>query len=912
MKLRSNPYHCLLTASFAITLGQVAMAADVLWSGATTGTLDWNTGSNWTGGAFVNSTSDRADLRADWTSSPVISLSAPTIANGILFDDTGVASDTGLTIGNGGNTTNTLTLGGTSPSIDVLSLSLTVSANLVGSSGFTKSNSGVLILNAANAGFSGPIVVSGGTLRLTNNSALNVGSVVQLNSGSTFGLVNSNTIAGLNDNSGTGGSVINTSGSGKVLTIGGTGNYSFSGNITGDSTSPTTLANTRVGLVVTSTGTQTLGGSNLTTTGYQSVTASGGTLVFAKQNSIFQGLAGAVVNTNQSTNAGINVSSGGTVALGVGDSASGYFDATAIGTFLGGSRMGASTSSAGFRQNSIFGFDTTNATAGTFTYSTALAQIGASTGLGFAKLGAGTLILDAANTYTGGTQVRAGTLQLGAGSTTGSIGSTADITVSSGATLAFNRSDATLSQSNKITGAGSVSQNGAGTTTLTSTTSDYSGGTNINGGTLTARIGSIGSGNVNLNSSAKQFKLSGADGSISNNITIASGVVGVSGQGLIDTDTGNDAVLNGTITINGAPTDTGAGHFGSSSGGSLTVNGVITSSVAVEWRRNNGVFSNGGTGYTNFRIRAGNVKLGGANGLATTATVALGGDAAATLDLAGFNQSLVGMTKGVGAATITNSGTSDSLLTTSGTSSYAGVIQDGGTNKVALTVNGGQLTLSGTNTYTGATNVTAGTLRINGNQSTAIGTVGIAASATLGGNGTVGGATTFAGASTHAPGSAAATVDTQTFSSTLNYATGSIFVWDLSATNLTDPGLENLGGATYDKVVAGGAITGSGVVDKAVFKIVLGSNSFTDAFWDTNKSWSDIFTGGSGSATNLAALFSGFDASGGVGATGIVTGRGQFTFNGSSTTLNWTAVPEPTSALAGLLITAGLLRRRRA
>ena len=41
-----------------------------------------------------------------------------------------------------------------------------------------------------------------------------------------------------------------------------------------------------------------------------------------------------------------------------------------------------------------------------------------------------------------------------------------------------------------------------------------------------------------------------------------------------------------------------------------------------------------------------------------------------------------------------------------------------------------------------------------------------------------------------------------------------------------------------------------------------------------------------------------------------VSARGSFTVTG--TTLNWTAVPEPTTALTGLLLTAGLLRRRRA
>ena len=44
---------------------------------------------------------------------------------------------------------------------------------------------------------------------------------------------------------------------------------------------------------------------------------------------------------------------------------------------------------------------------------------------------------------------------------------------------------------------------------------------------------------------------------------------------------------------------------------------------------------------------------------------------------------------------------------------------------------------------------------------------------------------------------------------------------------------------------------------------------------------------------------------------GTVDGQGYFSLSGTSS-LSWTAVPEPTSALAGLLITAGLLRRRRA
>ncbi len=105
------------------------------------------------------------------------------------------------------------------------------------------------------------------------------------------------------------------------------------------------------------------------------------------------------------------------------------------------------------------------------------------------KIGAGTLILSAANTYTGDTTVTAGTLQtntytgdttvtagtlqIGAGGTSGSIAGN----VVNNATLAFNRSDA-LSFGGNISGNGAVTKSGAGTLTL-SGTNVYSGGTTI-------------------------------------------------------------------------------------------------------------------------------------------------------------------------------------------------------------------------------------------------------------------------------------------------------------------------------------------------------------------------------------------------------------------------------------------------
>ncbi len=97
------------------------------------------------------------------------------------------------------------------------------------------------------------------------------------------------------------------------------------------------------------------------------------------------------------------------------------------------------------------------------------------------KTTAGTVILTGANTYSGATQISGGTLQVGDGGMTGQLG-TANVTMSNGSTLAFDRSNA-YAVNNAITGSGGVTQMGSGTTTLTNSNS-YTGVTAITGGTL--------------------------------------------------------------------------------------------------------------------------------------------------------------------------------------------------------------------------------------------------------------------------------------------------------------------------------------------------------------------------------------------------------------------------------------------
>lgn len=100
------------------------------------------------------------------------------------------------------------------------------------------------------------------------------------------------------------------------------------------------------------------------------------------------------------------------------------------------------------------------------------------------KAGTGRWALTGNSTYTGGTTVSNGTLQLGNGGTAGMVGS-GDIALSTGATLATNRSD-TFTIGNNITGAGAlvVSNTSTGVTTLSSMNNTYSGGTTVKTGTL--------------------------------------------------------------------------------------------------------------------------------------------------------------------------------------------------------------------------------------------------------------------------------------------------------------------------------------------------------------------------------------------------------------------------------------------
>ncbi|WP_454740532.1 MULTISPECIES: autotransporter-associated beta strand repeat-containing protein [Cupriavidus] len=196
------------------------------------------------------------------------------------------------------------------------------------------------------------------------------------------------------------------------------------------------------------------------------------------------------------------------------------------------------------------------------------------------KAGAGTLVLTSnSNNYSAGTTIAAGTLQLGNGGTTGSIVGN----VTDNGTLAFNRSD-TVTFGGIVSGSGTLSQIGAGTTVLTSDNT-YAGGTTITAGTLQlGNGGTTGSivGNV-ANDGALVFNRSGPitfDGTISGTGSVAQASTGVTTLTGNNTYTGTTTVSSGWLYVDGNQS-AATGTTTVASGARLAGNGIVGGSVTI-------------------------------------------------------------------------------------------------------------------------------------------------------------------------------------------------------------------------------------------------------------------------------------------------------------------------------------------
>jgi autotransporter-associated beta strand protein/T5SS/PEP-CTERM-associated repeat protein len=170
-------------------------------------------------------------------------------------------------------------------------------------------------------------------------------------------------------------------------------------------------------------------------------TINGGALQFAKTTALYNG------NTASWTPANLTTGSGATLAVNVGGA--GEFTASNLDTL-----KAIGTATGGFRAGAFLGIDTTNASGGTFIYSSTISNPNAGqNALGITKLGLGTLVLSGSNSFTGGVQSRAGTLRAGHGKAFG----TGAVTLSGG-TLDLNG----LAVANAIINNGGTLTNAAG------------------------------------------------------------------------------------------------------------------------------------------------------------------------------------------------------------------------------------------------------------------------------------------------------------------------------------------------------------------------------------------------------------------------------------------------------------------
>ena len=432
---------------------------------------------------------------------------------------------------------------------------LTLGGALTGSGGLTKAGSGTLVL-AGTDSHGGGTTISAGTLQVGN--ATTAGALAG-NVTNNAALVFANTaapIAGAVSGSGT----VTKTGSGTTVL---TGNNDYTGGTT------------------ISAGTLQLGDGGSSGSIAGDVT-NNGTLAFKRGDAVT--FAGAI-----SGGGGVQQIGTGTTVL------------TNTSSYSGGTVIAAGTLQLGNGGNSgsITGDVTTNGTLA-FDRGDAVTFAGAISGSGGVRqIGAGTTTLTATNSYTGGTVIAAGTLQLGNGGFTGGVvGAIVD-----DAALVINRSNA-LTLAGPISGSGSVTQRGSGSTTFTADNS-YSGGTTIVAGAL--RLGDGGStgsvvGNIRNDSMLVLNR--------SNTLQLA-GVI--SGSGELLQMGGGSSVLSGANNYRGATT-VAAGTLKAGAAGALSAASAHT--VAAGATLDTGGFDQGVASLRN----AGTVSLLGA-GAGSTLTV---------------------------------------------------------------------------------------------------------------------------------------------------------------------------------------------------------------------------------------------------------------------------------------------------
>ncbi len=616
-------------------------------------------------------------------------------------------------------------------------------------------------------GFYGPCITltKAGAGALTLSSSSGQIPAVVLNAGQLN--INAADISSLTIN---GGSIDNTSGS--TVTLSNNPTQTWNADFTFVGSNPLNMGSGAVTLggnraVTTSASTLTINGA---VSGAFSLTKAGaGTLALGGANTFSGGttLSAGQLNINNATALGtgrftigggsIDNTTSGSITLSNNNTESWNGDFTFIGTKPLNLGTGAIT---------LGSSRTVTVSASTLTVGGALGDSGQ--GYGLTKAGSGTLLLNAANTYSGSTNINAGIVQLGntnaAQNTFVTIGANnglAFTTAINNFTLGGLAGNANETLTDVGSNAIALTEGGNGSNSIYSGLLSGSGSLKVNGGALT---------------------LTGAN-------TFSGGTLVAAGQLNINNAT---AIGSGALTIN-------SGTIDNTSGGTITLgnNNVQT------WGGN---FIFGGTNDLN--LGAGAVTLTSNRTVTTTA---------GTLTEGGIIGGAFSLTKlGSGALKLTGNSTFSGGVTIGGGSLLADNSSGSGAGSGAVTVNSGA-TLGGTGTISGAVTVNSGGTLTPGDGGTAIfntGTLVLSSGSNL--NIVLNGNTAGSGYSrVNVSGSATITGSNLNLSGTRSAHDGA----QLSVINTTN-GLTG----TFSGLVQNGTVTFNGVVYSANYSAGGGNN----------------------------------------------------------------------------------------
>ena len=431
--------------------------------------------------------------------------------------------------------------------------------------------------------------------------------------------------------------------------------------------------------------------------------------------------------TNTLTLSGVNtftgvatIGAGTTVALSGSGSLATASSVAVAGTFdISATSSGASIKSLSGAGGVTLGSETLTITAGANTFS------GDISGGGGLTITGGTETLTGANDYTGATTITSGTLVLDGGGST--IADSASVSI--GATGVLTLGDAETI--NSLSGAaGSLVHNGGFLLTVdqvTGTSKTFAGVINGAGGLtyVGADVTSV-------------LTLSGVN-TYTGATTITSGTLALSGSGSIAASSG--VADNGTFDI--SATTAGASIVTLSGSGNVTLGSKTLTLTNAADTFSGDIGHDGGSG--GLTISGGSETLTGTNHYtgATTltgATLVLDGGGSTISASSGVSLDATSVLTLGDAEAINNlSGVSGSLVHNggflltdhqTGNSTFAGVMDGAGGLTLTAGALGNTLDLTGTNTYTGATTVTSGTLELDGGGSTILDSTSVAVGAT--------------------------------------------------------------------------------------------------------------------------------------------------------------------------------------